>query len=149
MSCSYLTQPDQTLSYGTEPAIGQALSESGVDRSEIFITTKLWNNAHHPEDVEPALDASLKNLGTSYIGITLLNRSHSRGLTYTISLPHALALPLRTLSRAHAQERRQDQDRRLGLRGYLESHGSACEKGQGEGYWCEQFQPEGAGETAE
>jgi len=62
-----------TYSYGTEPAIGKALTQSGVDRSDIFITTKLWNNGHHPGDVEAALDASLKNLGIKYIDLYLMH----------------------------------------------------------------------------
>lgn len=59
--------------YGTEPAIGAALKKSGIPRSELFITTKLWNNAHDPKDVEPALDASLKDLGTEYVDLYLMH----------------------------------------------------------------------------
>lgn len=44
-----------------------------MPRSEIFITTKLWNNAHAPKDVEPALDASLKDLGTDYVDLYLMH----------------------------------------------------------------------------
>jgi diketogulonate reductase-like aldo/keto reductase len=39
----------------------------------LFITTKLWNNSHKPEDVEPALDASLKDLGMDYIDLYLMH----------------------------------------------------------------------------
>jgi len=34
----------------------------------------LWNNAHHPEDVEPALDASLKDLGVDYVDLYLMRQ---------------------------------------------------------------------------
>lgn len=61
------------ISYGTEPAVGAAIKKSGIPRSKIFITTKLWNNAHHPDDVEPALDASLKDLGTDYVDLYLMH----------------------------------------------------------------------------
>ena len=58
---------------GTEPAVGQAIKKSGIPRSEIFITTKLWNNSHDPADVEPAIDASLKDLGTDYLDLYLMH----------------------------------------------------------------------------
>ncbi|KAI9716458.1 MAG: hypothetical protein M1812_005353 [Candelaria pacifica] len=64
---------DTARIYGTESAVGTAIKHSGVPRNEIFITTKLWNNSHHPDDVEPALDASLKDLGTDYLDLYLMH----------------------------------------------------------------------------
>jgi len=64
---------DTARIYGTEPAVGAAIERSGVPRSELFITTKLWNNSHHPDDVEAALDASLKDLGTDYLDLYLMH----------------------------------------------------------------------------
>lgn len=64
---------DTARIYGTEAAVGNAIKNSGIDRSELFITTKLWNNSHHPDDVEKALDASLKDLGTDYLDLYLMH----------------------------------------------------------------------------
>ncbi|KAF2761671.1 Aldo/keto reductase [Pseudovirgaria hyperparasitica] len=64
---------DTARIYGTEGAVGNAIKHSGVPRSEIFLTTKLWNNKHHPDDVEGALDASLKDLGTDYVDLYLMH----------------------------------------------------------------------------
>ncbi|KAF1944535.1 Aldo/keto reductase [Clathrospora elynae] len=64
---------DTARIYGTEPAVGNAIKKSDVPREELFITTKLWNNSHHPDDVEKALDASLKDLGVEYIDLYLMH----------------------------------------------------------------------------
>jgi len=64
---------DTARIYGTEAAIGAAIKKSGIPRSELFITTKLWNNSHRPEDVEPAIDSSLKDLGTDYVDLYLMH----------------------------------------------------------------------------
>ncbi|KAI9808418.1 MAG: hypothetical protein M1827_007477 [Pycnora praestabilis] len=64
---------DTARIYGTEKAVGAAIKKSGVPRKEIFITTKLWNNSHHPDEVEPAIDASLKDLDTDYLDLYLMH----------------------------------------------------------------------------
>lgn len=60
-------------SYETEKQVGQGIKRSGVPREDIFLTTKLWCNAHHPDDVEPALDESLEDLNTKYVDLYLMH----------------------------------------------------------------------------
>jgi alcohol dehydrogenase (NADP+) len=52
--------------YGNEDVVGEAIAEAiaaGVlNREDLFVTTKLWNNNHRPERVAPALEASLRRL---------------------------------------------------------------------------------------
>lgn len=64
---------DTARIYGTERAVGAAIKQSGVPRSEIFLVTKLWNNSHSKGDVEKALDASLTDLGTDYVDLYLMH----------------------------------------------------------------------------
>ncbi|KAF9326586.1 hypothetical protein BG006_010014 [Podila minutissima] len=59
--------------YGNEKEVGEAIRESNVPREELFITTKLWNNSHRPEEVLPALETSLKNLGLDYVDLYLIH----------------------------------------------------------------------------
>lgn len=63
---------------GNESEVGQGIKESGVPRSEIFITSKLWNS-HHPNAKE-GLKKTLAALGTDYLdlyvhSVTLSKRS--------------------------------------------------------------------------
>ena len=44
-----------------------------MPRKDIFLVTKLWNNYHHPEDVEKACDLSLKDLETDYLDLYLMH----------------------------------------------------------------------------
>ncbi|KAL5519764.1 hypothetical protein ACEPAG_1424 [Sanghuangporus baumii] len=64
---------DDAWIYGNEKEVGQAIRESSVPRQEIWLTSKLWNNFHAPENIESALDESLNNLGTEYLDLYLIH----------------------------------------------------------------------------
>jgi alcohol dehydrogenase (NADP+) len=63
--------------YGTEKAVGKAIGRAirdcCVPREELFITTKLWNHKHHPNDVAQALEDSLNDLGLEYVDLFLMH----------------------------------------------------------------------------
>lgn len=64
---------DTARIYDTEAAVGKILKNFGIPRDQIFITTKLWNNSHHPDYVPKALNASLKDLGVDYLDLYLIH----------------------------------------------------------------------------
>lgn len=68
---------DCAAAYGNEAEIGRALSEvfleGKVKREEVWITSKLWNNAHKKEDVIPALKNILKDLQLDYLDLFLMH----------------------------------------------------------------------------
>jgi alcohol dehydrogenase (NADP+) len=63
--------------YGNEAEIGNALRDAvrdgEVTRKDLWITSKLWSNAHGRENVEPALRKTLKDLGLEYLDLYLIH----------------------------------------------------------------------------
>ena len=64
---------DTAQIYGNEAFLGKALAGSGVNRKELFITTKIWNDNFFWDDLIPSFDESLKNLQTDYVDLLLLH----------------------------------------------------------------------------
>jgi diketogulonate reductase-like aldo/keto reductase len=64
---------DTAVGYGNEASVGKAVKESGIARSEIFITSKL-NNANHGYDLTvKTIESSLEELDTDYIDLYLIH----------------------------------------------------------------------------
>lgn len=54
---------DTAYGYGTEPAVGRAIRESGIPRKDIWVTTKLPNKHHGPDQVPKSFTESLERFG--------------------------------------------------------------------------------------
>lgn len=64
---------DTAEMYGNEAEVGAAIGRSGLPRQEVFVTTKLANGAHRPDDARRAFDESLKSLGFDYVDLFLIH----------------------------------------------------------------------------
>ncbi|NBB49660.1 aldo/keto reductase [Rhizobium sp. CRIBSB] len=72
---------DTAAVYENEEGVGEGIRQSGLSRSEIFLTTKLWNNDQGYDSTLRAFDASLKRLGSDYVDLYLIHwPSAHRGL---------------------------------------------------------------------
>jgi len=59
--------------YGNENSVGEAVRASGINRSELFLTTKVWNNHHGYKEAFKAGEESLSRLKTDYIDLLLIH----------------------------------------------------------------------------
>jgi 2,5-diketo-D-gluconate reductase A len=64
---------DTAEMYGNEQEVGEAIRRSGLDRHEVYVTSKLSNDAHRPDDARRAFDESLKTLGFDYLDLFLIH----------------------------------------------------------------------------
>ena len=64
---------DTAKIYGNEEGVGRAIAESGIPREELFVTTKLWDDAHAFDDAIAACEASLERLGLDYVDLYLIH----------------------------------------------------------------------------
>jgi 2,5-diketo-D-gluconate reductase A len=64
---------DTAQMYRNEAGVGEAVAASELDRGDVFITSKLSNAAHLPDDARRAFDGTLKALGTDYVDLFLIH----------------------------------------------------------------------------
>jgi 2,5-diketo-D-gluconate reductase A len=64
---------DGAQRYVNEREVGEAVRASGQDRSEVFLTSKLANANHLPDDARRSFDATLADLGTDHVDLFLIH----------------------------------------------------------------------------
>ncbi len=64
---------DTAEMYGNEKGVGEAVARSGLDRGEVFVTSKLNNGFHRRDDALRAFDRSLADLGFEYLDLFLVH----------------------------------------------------------------------------
>jgi 2,5-diketo-D-gluconate reductase A len=64
---------DTAQGYGNEREVAQGIRDAGLDRAEVFITSKLGNAVHRPEDARRAFEGTLERLGSDYVDLFLIH----------------------------------------------------------------------------
>jgi 2,5-diketo-D-gluconate reductase B len=82
---------DTARMYGNERDVGRGLRSSGVDRSEVWLTTKVWPDDLAPDRVRASLERSLRELATDYVDLYMIHWPNPRiPLTATLEAMGAL-----------------------------------------------------------
>ena len=78
--------------YGNEVEVGAAIGSSGIDRDELWVTSKVWNDAH--DRVEQSCEQSLRDLGLEQLDLFLIHwpfpNHHEVGVDVDARDPHAV-----------------------------------------------------------
>ena len=64
---------DTAEMYGNEKEVGQGVRDAGLDRGDVFITSKLNNGFHKPDDARRAFDNTLRALESDYVDLFLIH----------------------------------------------------------------------------
>ncbi len=64
---------DTAQMYGNEKGVGQGIHDAGLDRGQVFITSKLNNGFHRPDDARRTFSDTLRELGTDYVDLFLIH----------------------------------------------------------------------------
>ena len=64
---------DTAEMYGNEKGVGEGIRDAGLDRADVFITSKLNNGFHKPDDARRAFANTLKTLGSDYVDLFLIH----------------------------------------------------------------------------
>jgi diketogulonate reductase-like aldo/keto reductase len=67
---------DTAAAYQNEEAVGKAISKSGIDRNQLFITTKLWISNAGYEKAKQGFEDSLNKLGLDYLDLYLIHQPY-------------------------------------------------------------------------
>lgn len=65
---------DTATIYGNEDAVGEGIRRSGIDREELFVTSKVWVDDSGYEKTKRAFETSLEKLGLEYLDLYLIHR---------------------------------------------------------------------------
>jgi 2,5-diketo-D-gluconate reductase A len=67
---------DTAAAYRNEAAVGRAIAASGINRADLFVTTKVWVQDAGEDTTKRAFDTSLRNLGMDYVDLYLIHQPY-------------------------------------------------------------------------
>ena len=102
---------DTATAYGNEREVGQAIQRAGVDRSRVFIVTKLWISDYGHDEALIGFDGCLRRLGVDHVDLFLLHQPVPTEFDRTIGAYKALEEML-TAGRTRA----------IGVANFMEDH---------------------------
>ncbi len=107
---------DTAAIYQNEKSVGEGIRKSGINREDIFVTSKLWNTHHGRDNTLFAFEESLRQLKLSYLDLYLIH--------WPIAYSYRDTYPRQMLESWHAMEElyRQGQIRAIGVSNFLTSH---------------------------
>ena len=79
IKCGY-RHIDTAFAYGNEETIGKGIKESNIDRKDLFITGKLWNDDRGYENIINACKRTIKNLNCEYLDLYLIHWPASKAV---------------------------------------------------------------------
>ncbi|MDK2867745.1 MAG: hypothetical protein PWP51_579 [Clostridiales bacterium] len=71
---------DTAQMYGNEKAVGEGIERSGIQRSKLFLTTKIYRKSNSYDKAKAAIDQSLENLKVDYVDLLLLHEPYLQGV---------------------------------------------------------------------
>jgi 2,5-diketo-D-gluconate reductase B len=90
---------DTAAMYENESSVGAAVAASGVERNDLFITTKVWHDQLEPDALQRAFDTSLRKLRLDYVDLYMIHwPAHDMNMAATLEA--LMALRQRGLTRA-------------------------------------------------
>lgn len=90
---------DTAAMYENEAAVGAAIAASGVNRNELFVTTKVWHDQLAPEALHRAFENSLRKLGLDHVDLYMIHWP-SKDMDMAATLEALMSLRERGLTRA-------------------------------------------------
>ena len=105
---------DTAEMYENEDSVGKAIKESGIDRKELFITSKLSNQAHGYEKTMEAFEGTMEKLGLDYLDMFLIHWPNPIAFRDHWQEANAGSWPCENAGNVPAP------DRRASVSGYLE-----------------------------